>query len=266
MEQTPIHPKSANLKKNYAGIVGKKGHIQRVCQSKQRGKPRNTSYPTRSRNVHVVESERDEWEDVLGSLEVHNINKVTSDIIWVNLKVEKKPLDMELDTGSAVSIIPYELYQKRFSDKNLEKATILLKTYTGERIAPVGVLKMNVEYKQQKFLLDLYVVKTKGPVLMGRDWLNRIRLDWTTIKSLRVGGANPSNPDVELRLKNLLNQYADIFEDKLGTLKSAKAKLILKEGSQPRFCKARQVPYALKPKVEEELRRLQKEGILSKAD
>ena len=64
---------------------------------------------------------------------------------------------------------------------------------------------MNVEYKQQKFLLDLYVVKTKGPVLMwmGRDWLNRIRLDWKTIKSLRVGGA--STPDVEQRLQNLLN-------------------------------------------------------------
>ena len=166
MEQTPIHPKSANLKKNY----GKKDHIQRVCHSKQGGKLRSTSYPTRSKNVHVVESERDEWDDVLGSLEVHNVNKATSDIIWVNLKVEEQPLDMELDTGSAVSIIPYELYQKRFSDKNLEKTTTLLKTYTGERIAPVGVLKMNVEYKQQKFLLDLYVVKTKEPVLMGRDW------------------------------------------------------------------------------------------------
>ena len=104
---------------------------------------------------------------------------------------------------------------------------------------------MNVEYKQQKFLLDLYVVKTKGPVLMwmGRDWLNRIRLDWKTIKSLRVGGA--STPDVEQRLQNLLNLYSDVFEDKLGTLKSAKASLTLKEGGQLRFCKARQVPILL---------------------
>lgn len=47
---------------------------------------------------------------------------------------------MEVDTRSVVSIIPYELYLKRFSDKNLEKATILLKTYTGEKITLVGVL------------------------------------------------------------------------------------------------------------------------------
>ena len=52
----------------------------------------------------------------------------------------KLVLEMEMDTRSVVSIIPYELYLKRFSDKNLEKATILLKTYTGEKITLVGVL------------------------------------------------------------------------------------------------------------------------------
>ena len=60
--------------------------------------------------------------------------------------------------------------------------------------------------------------------------------------------------------------YSDVFEDKLGTFKSAKAKLTLKEDSQAHFCKARAVPYALRPKVEEELRRLQNEGILAKVE
>ena len=44
----------------------------------------------------------------------------------------------------------------------------------------------------------------------------------------------------------------------------AKARLALKEGSQPKFCKARPVPYAMKPKAEVELKRLEKEGILPK--
>ena len=56
------------------------------------------------------------------------------------------------------------------------------------------------------------------------------------------------------------------FDDKLGTFSSAKARIILKEGSQPRFCKARQVPYSIRPKVEAELRRHQSEGILSKVE
>jgi len=62
----------------------------------------------------------------------------------------------------------------------------------------------------------------------------------------------------------MLDKYSDVFEDKLRTFKSAKARLTLKEDSQAHFCKARAVPYVLRPKVEEELRRLQNEGILTK--
>ena len=58
----------------------------------------------------------------------------------------------------------------------------------------------------------------------------------------------------------------DKYSEKLGTLKSAKVKLTLKEDSQGHFCKARAVPYVLRPKVEEELRRLQNEGILTKVE
>ena len=57
-----------------------------------------------------------------------------------------------------------------------------------------------------------------------------------------------------------------ILEDKLGTLKSAKGKITLKEGSQPQFRKARQVFYSLRPEVEEELKILETEGILLKTE
>ena len=73
----------------------------------------------------------------------------------------------------------------------------MLKTYTGENIVPLGVLKTNVEYKdQQPLLLNLYVVKNKGPVLMGRDWLYKIRLDWyaITLQLLKPGPPRQCKP------------------------------------------------------------------------
>ena len=245
---------------------GKVGHISRVCRLKQQGKPKQTPKTPQNAQVHTVESgysATDEFEDIL-SLKIHNVSNPSSNVIWVDLKVEGKPLKMELDTGSAVSIIPHDLYMEKFNDKPLHKTELMLKTYTGENITPVGVLKANVEYKdQQPLLLDLYVVKSKGPVLMGRDWLYKIRLDWYTIKSLQVSQATPLAKE---RLQTMLAKYSDVFEDKLGTFTSAKAKLTLREDSQAHFCKARAVPYALRPKVEEELRRLQKEGILTKVE
>lgn len=68
------------------------------------------------------------------------------------------------------------------------------------------------------------------------------------------------------RLHVMIDKWSDVFEDKLGTFSSSNARLILKGDSQPRLLKARPMPYALKPKVEEELRRLQNEGILTKAE
>ena len=52
----------------------------------------------------------------------------------------------------------------------------------------------------------------------------------------------------------------------MGTLKGLKADLKIEEGCQPSFHKPCQVPYALRPKVEAELTRLEKEGILSKVE
>ena len=244
---------------------GKVGHVSRVCNSRRQRKPKQPLKTPQNTQVHTVQySESDEFEDVLGSMKIHNVRKPSSNVIWVDLKVGGKPLKMELDTGSAVSIIPHDLYEEKFNDKPLHKTEQMLQTYTREGIVSLGVLKANVENKsQQPLLLDLYVVKNKGPVLMGRDWLYKIRLDWYAIKSLKAAQTPPIPNE---RLQTMLHKYTKVFEDKLGTFKSAKARLTLKEDNQAHFCKARAVPYALRPKVKEELRRLQNKGILTKVE
>ena len=63
--------------------------------------------------------------------------------------------------------------------------------------------------------------------------------------------ASPATLSPKERLDTMLDKYSDVFEDKLGTFTSAKPKLTLKEDSQPRFLKTRQMPYALRPKVKE---------------
>ena len=70
----------------------------------------------------------------------------------------------------------------------------------------------------------------------------------------------PAASSPKERLDVMLDKHSDVFENKLGTFTSAKARLTLKDDSQARFLKARPMPYALKSKVEEELRRLQNEG------
>jgi hypothetical protein len=123
--------------KEFCHKCGKRGHIQRACRAQQTQGPGRPSPRSRyQKSTHAIEKEPDEYGDCLNNLEVHNVNKSSSDVIWV----DNQPLSMELDTGSAVSILPYDMFLERFRDKKLKKTTTVLKTYTGELIVPVGCL------------------------------------------------------------------------------------------------------------------------------
>jgi hypothetical protein len=102
-------------------------------------------------------------------------------------------------------------------------------------------------------------VKGKNPALLGRDWLAKLKLDWSrifTVQSESVPGS----------VTEVLDKYANLFSEGYGTVKDFKAQIHLKENVQPKFCKARPVPFALKAAVNEELDRLKAEGIIYKVD
>ena len=52
----------------------------------------------------------------------------------------------------------------------------------------------------------------------------------------------------------------------MGTIHSFQAKLMVREGAKPKFCRARQVPFAMKSVVEGELDRLEKMGVIEKVN
>ena len=60
----------------------------------------------------------------------------------------------------------------------------------------------------------------------------------------------------------VLGKHTTLFEAGLGTIQGLEAKLYLKEGAKPRFCRARQVPFAIREKVEIEIDRQVALGIL----
>ena len=62
--------------------------------------------------------------------------------------------------------------------------------------------------------------------------------------------------------KKVLDRHEEVFKEELGMLRGATAKIHLNPEAQPKFYRARSVPYALKSKVELELDRLEKDGII----
>ena len=124
----------------------------------------------------------------------------------------------------------------------------------------LGELQVNVKYRKQSKSLTLAVVEGTGPSLFGRNWLEHIRLDWKTIGAIAVD--HQVNPGVD----ELCTKYDEIFKEELGTIRSFTAHLRINEQANPKFCKARPVPYSSREPVGQELDRLESEGILERVD
>ncbi|GFX19438.1 retrovirus-related Pol polyprotein from transposon 412 [Trichonephila clavipes] len=154
-------------------------------------------------------------------------------------------------------IILFTMHRK-ISNKQIKPTNIVFKTYKGDSIIPLGYVTVRVQYKNQKVNLNLYIVKENLDTILGREWLYKIHLDWPAIKAFRA--------KTEQNLNNLLREYKDIFDDKLGEINNYEAKLKLRHGVKPIFCRVRTVPFALKGRVENEIDRLEKEGIIEKVD
>ena len=135
----------------------------------------------------------------------------------------------------------------------MESTNTKLRTYAGEFITA----KVNVTYGNQSVSLPLVVTAGEGPILFGRNWLKKVRLNWEQLFS--VMEVNKISENVELG--RTLEQFSYVFEEGIGTMANIKVHIELKDDAKPQFHKARPVPYALKQKIETELDRLVKEGI-----
>ena len=164
---------------------------------------------------------------------------------------------IEIDTGALKTILSETTY-KRLRDAlgPLRETKVVLSMYTGERIPIVGEALIPVNHEDQQHNLKAIVVQGSGLNLLGRDWLQVIQLVWSQI-------LHTSSPEPHSALENIHAKYADVFTEELGTLKGIKAKLYVDPEAQPKYVKARSVPYSLKKNVELELERLERKGIIS---
>ncbi|XP_064109685.1 uncharacterized protein K02A2.6-like [Macrobrachium nipponense] len=194
---------------------------------------------------------------------INSVKKDAQEHLMAQIEINGKLTPMQIDTAADVTIISERVAQTipnlviRPSDK-------VLKSYNGTNIEVVGSSQVKVQYKDQEIgKLPLTIVKGQGQTLLGLDWLRCIKIDWPSI--LRVTGTK-QEPAEEISLTNLLSDYKEVFEDRVGTVKNAQAVLVLKENATPRFSAPRPVPYALKTAVETEITRLESEGSWEKVD
>ena len=172
----------------------------------------------------------------------------------VPVLIDNRPLTMELDTGAAVTVISETTFRSMFGNTaNLQQSNATLRTYLGKELPLLGTTEVQVQYKSQQATLPLFVIKGQGASLLGRNWLKSIRINWSKINLI----------DTDNSVEKLLAKHSKLFRPELGTLQGMEAKIFVPQNAQPRFYKPRPVAYSLKSKVEQELERLQKAGVIT---
>ena len=99
----------------------------------------------------------------------------------VTMQLNGKKLNMECDTGAALSIISECTRQSMFPTEMLHPSGQILKTYADQQIDVKDTLNVRVQYGSQNKKLVLVVVGGNGPSFLGRNWLKYIHLDWSQI-------------------------------------------------------------------------------------
>jgi hypothetical protein len=95
--------------------------------------------------------------------------------------MDGKSVKLEVDTGSAISVIPKKKFDEIFLKRKLKSTDIILRTFSGEKLTPMGVTYIQVKHNNKMERLPLYVVQKGVAILFGRAWLRKKRLDWTSL-------------------------------------------------------------------------------------
>eukprot|EP00731_Ephydatia_muelleri_P032647 Em0024g191a len=245
---------------------GKLGHLSRVCRSKLSAGRHKGDTRHAARKAHLVEPDEDlsdcQTSDEEAPVCVHRVaNRDRYPKLTADLDINGSKVKFEVDTGAEVSTIPARTYRQKLKQVNLQPTSIVLRQYDGTILPTLGELRARVSIENQSAEGCFIVVENadKQLPLLGRDLLCKLRLDWS--KMLRSNKADSSRIHA-IHSVNLLNEFPDVMDEKLGLLKGTKAEIQLKEGTVPVFCKYRPVPFALREQVEEMIRQQVKEGEL----
>ena len=112
---------------------GKLGHIKRMCQSKKALRGEGTlntrnSRPkqTESKNSRAIRNVQNETTTET-EFPLHNINSpATTKPLMVDVIINDQPVSMELDTGSAVTLVSEHTYKSKWPETPLQISSMKL--------------------------------------------------------------------------------------------------------------------------------------------
>ena len=258
----------------------KRGHFAAQCQSipgKERTTKKGHIDDLSSSGVGQVQLPADTTPGAEYQLDSvaevgHDPGEGAADPIFGGVHINDQELLMELDTGAKMVVIPEKIWKDKWPELSLSSCDVRLSTYDGTIVLILGEAFVSVNYSGKCIDLRAIVVKSGKHALLGRGWLHAFRPHWMNSihllhPSLKSVNVEPSEKNVE-HAENLdaVRDFAEVLDERLGCISGCEATIHLQDGAVPKCIPARPVPYALRSKVDNELDRLEREGVIHKIE
>uniref|UniRef100_A0A5S6QL73 RNA-directed DNA polymerase n=1 Tax=Trichuris muris TaxID=70415 RepID=A0A5S6QL73_TRIMR len=239
----------------------KVGHIERACLKKNQRNRNNPAGTRRWKNrppdrvrSHAV-AEQQQVPRFKHSSDTYFLNSVksgTESPILAHVRINDKPLTMEVDSGSACSLISERVFrQLKLQNVRQTHPAKVLRTWSRETLDARSQIEVKVQFSSQKCRLPLLVVKGLGASLLGRDWFQAL--------GISVLGVNQV---IRKCYDSLLSRYSALFNEDINAYRGPPVSIELECGATPKFLKCRPVPFAIRPRLHEAIEKLVKQGIL----
>ena len=198
----------------------KKGHIGKVFfKTKKEGSCYTThlvaASPTQEVNTTEGDGDTpDHFTVYMRSVKSSDSPIPTPPLYKLSVTVDSKEIPLEIDTGSAVTLLSATDFSKLGCHiETLKSPTGILKSYTGNIIECLGEKEM--EFKIGDQLDSLLVRVVKGPSILGRDLMAKFKLPWQNIFQT-----------VSTTTGDIVSQYPNLFDNTtVGKLKGIQVSL-----------------------------------------
>jgi hypothetical protein len=182
----------------------KKGHIAKKCWNKQDSDiqhfAKKGSFNKKTNYVEAASSSENELYSI------YAVGTDKTDPYKVNVNVNGKEIEMDIDTGASVTVFNDTTYKIIKQEAELTPVKGQLRTYLGQPLPVLGKTEVTVQLQDEEPVkLPVTIVAYKGPNLLGRDWLAKLKLDW---KQIFMVSKNQT-------LEEILEDNKEVFRDEL---------------------------------------------------
>ncbi|XP_054742683.1 uncharacterized protein K02A2.6-like [Anastrepha obliqua] len=228
---------------------GKTGHIIAVCLSNE--KKQEQKQNKGSKNIKGEKGDKIDYISTAFSVASAASNKSKKQ--FVQIVVNGKETRFQMDSGAEVSVITLDTYEM-LNKPPVKQCSRVLYGYGHTQIETLGEIAAKIQYGSVEKILPLVVSNVRGSNnLLGVDLFEQLGFKIVQVDSVTA----KSNA----KLHTILSTFADVFTPALGTMKSVKASIRLKENAVPKFIKSRPIPFAQLQKFKDEAQRLSQAGI-----